>query len=210
MKNHNSWQINNNPNGFGSQVLYSNMSTTPWPALNQIRNQMHSQNNNRQNMWVQNGTNWIRNSPMPTQVNPSRSQNSPKNNYQSMSTASRPSRVPYNKPYSSVVNFVTNPNVPANSNNNRNNVNVNFLNNERTNIPGGNFSSGSLTGTQDSITSNQGSVKSNSNGEVTDDELREFSETLLSKDVNNAAKYVTLNVQKMTTSRSTVDEAPLP
>ncbi|CAH0551335.1 unnamed protein product [Brassicogethes aeneus] len=43
-----------------------------------------------------------------------------------------------------------------------------------------------------------------------DDELREFSETLLKKDVNNAAKYVQINLQMKTTSRSTVDEAPLP
>jgi hypothetical protein len=47
-------------------------------------------------------------------------------------------------------------------------------------------------------------------GEVKDDELREFSESLLNKDVNNAAKYVTINLQSKTTSRSERDEAPLP
>ena len=41
-----------------------------------------------------------------------------------------------------------------------------------------------------------------------DDELREFSEALLKKDTNNAAKYVTINYQGKTTSRSTKDEAP--
>lgn len=41
-----------------------------------------------------------------------------------------------------------------------------------------------------------------------DDELREFSEALLKKDVNNAFKYVTLNVQGRTTSQSKNDEAP--
>lgn len=46
--------------------------------------------------------------------------------------------------------------------------------------------------------------------DVTDEELREFSETLLTKDVNNAAKYVTINLQGKTTSRSNKDEAPLP
>lgn len=48
------------------------------------------------------------------------------------------------------------------------------------------------------------------NSNATDDELREFSEALLKKDVNNAMKYVTVNVQGKTISRSSVDEAPLP
>ncbi|GJQ76322.1 hypothetical protein Trydic_g2045 [Trypoxylus dichotomus] len=43
-----------------------------------------------------------------------------------------------------------------------------------------------------------------------DEELRQFSEALLKKDVNNAAKYVTINYQGKTTSRSTNDEAELP
>lgn len=42
----------------------------------------------------------------------------------------------------------------------------------------------------------------------TDNELREFSEALLKKDVNNAAKYVTINIQGKTTSSSKNDEAP--
>lgn len=48
------------------------------------------------------------------------------------------------------------------------------------------------------------------NSNATDDELREFSEALLKKDVNNAMKYVTVNLQGKTISRSSVDEAPLP
>lgn len=43
-----------------------------------------------------------------------------------------------------------------------------------------------------------------------DEELRQFSEALLRKDVNNAGKYVTINYQAKTTSRSQIDEAPLP
>ncbi|KAF2897264.1 hypothetical protein ILUMI_08904 [Ignelater luminosus] len=43
-----------------------------------------------------------------------------------------------------------------------------------------------------------------------DEELREFSENLLQRDTNNAARYVTINYQAKTTSRSQVDEAPLP
>lgn len=42
-----------------------------------------------------------------------------------------------------------------------------------------------------------------------DNELREFSEQLLKKDVNNAFKYVKLNIQGKTTSQSKNDEAPL-
>nr|XP_015837265.1 PREDICTED: poly(U)-specific endoribonuclease homolog isoform X2 [Tribolium castaneum] len=49
-----------------------------------------------------------------------------------------------------------------------------------------------------------------STNEVTDDELRNFAETLLTKDVNNAAKYVTINLQGKTTSGSSRDAAPLP
>lgn len=44
--------------------------------------------------------------------------------------------------------------------------------------------------------------------EASDDELREFSEELLKRDVNNAAKYVVVRFQGRTTSRSTKDEAP--
>ncbi|XP_066259522.1 endoribonuclease CG2145-like isoform X2 [Euwallacea similis] len=49
-----------------------------------------------------------------------------------------------------------------------------------------------------------------SDSTVTDDELRKFSESLLTKDSNNLMKYVTLNLQGTTTSRSPQDEAPLP
>lgn len=45
---------------------------------------------------------------------------------------------------------------------------------------------------------------------VTDIELREFSEKLLLEDKNNAARYVRINYQGRTTSRSRNDEAPLP
>lgn len=245
-RNRNSWQINNINNGFASQILLSNMSTTPWPALNQRRNQNNNhqtvrvqngtswirnsptptpvvnKNNNHQTMWVQNGTNWIRNSPH-TPVVPNRSQNMPDNsgrNNVMSNTRPNDSRVPPrgspnspnmpvpNTPFNTAVKFVTNP--TTSMNNNRNNVNVNFLNNERTNIPGGNFSSGPFKENQVNMTVKEGSSKDKSNGDVSDDELRDFSETLLSKDINNLAKYVTLNVQKMTSSRSTVDEAPLP
>ncbi|KAJ0182471.1 hypothetical protein K1T71_001840 [Dendrolimus kikuchii] len=53
---------------------------------------------------------------------------------------------------------------------------------------------------------NQG-VSSNS---VTDDEIIILSEDLLRKDVNNAAKYVTVNYQEKTTSQSKEDKASQP
>lgn len=46
------------------------------------------------------------------------------------------------------------------------------------------------------------------NIDITDNDLRQFSENLLQQDPNNAANLVTINYQKQTTSRSTKDEAP--
>ncbi|XP_028156226.1 poly(U)-specific endoribonuclease homolog [Ostrinia furnacalis] len=53
---------------------------------------------------------------------------------------------------------------------------------------------------------NQGS----SGSKPTDTELQTLTEELLKRDVNNAAKYVTVNYQEKTTSQSTDDKAPLP
>lgn len=60
-----------------------------------------------------------------------------------------------------------------------------------------------------SLKSEQGTHPSQTEASLSeDDELREFSEALLKKDTNNVAKYVTINYQGKTTSRSTKDEAP--
>ncbi|XP_049814380.1 endoribonuclease CG2145-like isoform X1 [Schistocerca nitens] len=45
---------------------------------------------------------------------------------------------------------------------------------------------------------------------VTDKELQTLSETLLKKDVNNAAKFIKINYQARTRSNSLTDAAPLP
>lgn len=58
------------------------------------------------------------------------------------------------------------------------------------------------------IVNNQGQ-NSNSNG-PSDVELQTLSEELLRKDVNNAAKYITVNYQEKTTGMSKDDKAPLP
>lgn len=216
-------------------MLQSNTSTTPWPTLNQRRNQLSSQINiNNQPIWVQNGSNWVRNSPMPSQaapisnVNSNRQQNNlvrpwnPSwNNPNNMNYAKNMAQnIPIaavtspktlisgqNRYQNSPVNFVTTTRMPTYNNWN---INVNLLNNERTKFAGGTFSSGSLIGSQHNTTYSSNGSEDQSGANVDDNELREFSEALLSKDSNNAAKYVTINVQKMTSSRSTVDEAPLP
>ncbi|CAH2102439.1 unnamed protein product [Euphydryas editha] len=58
------------------------------------------------------------------------------------------------------------------------------------------------------LVNNQGQ-NTNSNS-PSDTELQTLSEELLRKDVNNAAKYVTVNYQEKTTGSSTDDKAPLP
>lgn len=45
---------------------------------------------------------------------------------------------------------------------------------------------------------------------ITDEDLEKLSEALYIKDTNNANKYITLNLQKQTTSASTTDDAPQP
>lgn len=70
------------------------------------------------------------------------------------------------------------------------------------------FSSGSRAVNSGSNTGVQ--RQQSQNATVQDEELREFSENLLQRDTNNAAQYVTINYQAKTTSRSQVDEAPLP
>ncbi|CAG9863409.1 unnamed protein product [Phyllotreta striolata] len=121
-------------------------------------------------------------------------------------------------------NWVRNTPSPQQNLNNLHNTrpqtyNGNFLNNERhfnaypTNRGGavnGAFSSGSLlSDTRDSHTGNQ-RANSNQQIEVSDEELRQFSEDLLHKENNSPAQYVSVNFQGKTSSRSTVDEAPLP
>ncbi|XP_050346584.1 endoribonuclease CG2145-like [Nymphalis io] len=59
-----------------------------------------------------------------------------------------------------------------------------------------------------SIISNQGQGTNSNN--PSDAELQTMSEELLRKDINNAAKYVTVNYQEKTTSLSKEDKAPLP
>lgn len=142
------WKVNNANTGVNYQVLQTNASTTPWPALNQRRNpSLSNNNNNRQPMWVQNGSNWVKNSPSPTQFVPT-SGVTPK------STAVTPPTIP-RKPEVITINkapvlhqnipmkpkvtehrnppitVVTSPKTPAHNNRNHQNVNMNFLNNER-------------------------------------------------------------------------------
>nr|CAH7742237.1 unnamed protein product [Callosobruchus chinensis] len=61
---------------------------------------------------------------------------------------------------------------------------------------------------EDNTNEDSGTKQTDSN--VEDYELREFSEELLSKDINNPNRHVAVNLQGVTTSRSSKDEAPLP
>lgn len=110
-----------------------------------------------------------------------------------------------------------------NSNTRRDYVNPNISNqpNNNPNIRGNarptpkatpNYNAGTrLNPVGPSSNNNQNNEKSaNKINNVEDNELREFSEALLKKDVNNAAKFITINFQSKTTSRSQVDEAPQP
>lgn len=72
-----------------------------------------------------------------------------------------------------------------------------------------NFSSGTHFNNRVNHTSS-GHVPRENGNDVTDEELRDFFENLLENDVNNAARFVTINFQSKTTSRSQIDEAPLP
>lgn len=60
-----------------------------------------------------------------------------------------------------------------------------------------------------SIVNSNRNTQTNSNS-TTDLELQTLSEELLRKDVNNAAKYITVNYQEKTTSQSKDDKAPSP
>lgn len=237
IQNGSNWEVNKVTRGDRSQVLLTNSTTTPWPVLNRRINEFSPGNNSQQSVWIQNGSNWVRNPQsnvqMPSVQN--RPQNIPapnprnpwQNNRNNMPVISVTSpRTPNNhnniitsnnRPSGFAVGFISSPKTPTHTNNN---LNINFLDNERTKIPvnslntsninngkNGSFSLGSFVESENnSYQGSQDPIK----GDVDDDELREFSEVLLSKDTNNAAQYVTINLQKMTTSRSRVDEAPLP
>ncbi|CAL7943123.1 unnamed protein product [Xylocopa violacea] len=78
-------------------------------------------------------------------------------------------------------------------------------------LAGGALSGGGGAGT---TTANNKAYSSNptySKGNtITDEDLEKLSEALFIKDNNNANKYITLNLQKQTTSSSTTDDAPQP
>lgn len=212
--NKNRWQINSANNPGNSQVLQGNMSTTPWPSLNQRQNQSTSLRHiNQQPTWVQNGSNWLR-------IQNSQAINMHQNAL--VTTGSTPRNPLQNnmtnfRNMGQNVGFVSTINQQGNTN-----PNIPFLTNERNSSPGSNrFVPNQHNNYNNRGTSSAGPFSQNygnshddsngqSDGDVQDNELRDFSEILLSKDTNNVGKYVTINVQKMTSSRSPVDEAPLP
>nr|CAI5846990.1 unnamed protein product [Callosobruchus analis] len=71
-------------------------------------------------------------------------------------------------------------------------------------------SSKQSTGFKGEENANEDTGTKQADSNVEDYELREFSEELLGKDVNNPNRHVVVNLQGVTTSRSSKDEAPLP
>ncbi|CAK9802748.1 Endoribonuclease CG2145 [Anthophora quadrimaculata] len=66
---------------------------------------------------------------------------------------------------------------------------------------------GAASGPQKTYSSNPTFSKGNT---ITDEDLEKLSEALYIKDNNNANRYITLNLQKQTTSSTTADDAPQP
>lgn len=211
----NAWQRVNT-----SSYDYNNQA---WPALGSRKNQQNVQTSTRTPQWIRpsNGPNWVRNTPLPQNIN-----NSPQNS---------------NNPSKNAINPVENSNIkpPPNSNTRLTDHNI-FLNNERNSNSGsinsrpnsatissqnvrpnqkrinGNGGVNSVISSGSAITDTDGNkakiqeTGSSQTNDVDDNELRQFAEDLLSKDSNNAAQYVNVNLQGTTTSRSTTDQAPLP
>ncbi|CAH1109730.1 unnamed protein product [Psylliodes chrysocephalus] len=189
----NAWQHNwsnaTNTQYVNTQQFGKKSPTTPWPALGRQRYQNNVPSSTRAPLWVRpnNGPSWVRNTPSPQQ----------NSNFQNTRTQTHTNNFLNNE--REIVNEGKSANLP-NRNTDR------FNNNNGINSV---FSSGSMMSeTRDSHRQNQGS-NGNQNSDVSDDELRQFSEELLNRD-NSPAQYVSVNFQGMTSSRSTNDEAPLP
>ncbi|XP_076247621.1 uncharacterized protein LOC143187348 [Calliopsis andreniformis] len=77
-------------------------------------------------------------------------------------------------------------------------------------IAGGALAGAAATGTLDSTKKYSSNPTYSKGNTITDEDLEKLSEALFIKDNNNANRYITLNLQKQTTSSSTADEAPQP
>ncbi|XP_023016657.1 endoribonuclease Arlr isoform X1 [Leptinotarsa decemlineata] len=214
----NPWHARNNHGPIIEPYLGTNSkSTTPWPSLGRHTNRQNvfPTNTTKAPMWVRpnNGPNWVRNTPVPPQGT---------SNRDLLGVVST-------KPMNTNTVFINNerggtaggviissiPSVPNTPSHNRNTMPVRSSDSmplrgqNNNNRAGGVISSGSMVKGAMNNAERQNGGETNPT-EVTDNELREFAEELLNKDINNAAVHVTLNLQGMTTSRSTVDQAPLP
>ncbi|KAJ8973547.1 hypothetical protein NQ317_018392 [Molorchus minor] len=230
---------NTNKNvSFEPQLQSNGKSTTPWPALGRPRNSQtpnFSQNNqrsntNRQSTWTRpsghlqntrnaanSNVNFLnsergftgsntQNKPnsVPNAVTTNKNQRVNTQNTASVGLVSNPSLTPPNK------NVPNMPPVQGGSNNNQ--LSVNAANGMKGVMPTGFHGDSGNNPQQENKNTDQNpgsDVEGNDLG-VEDYELREFSEELITKDINNAARHVTINLQGKTTSRSMNDEAPLP
>lgn len=204
---------------------------------NQQPNTPQSPKPNNQPMWVrpENGPNWMRNPStpsrntgsnantnflnnerggMPNMPNHRPNSNQPSqsqggSSYAQVARPSTPNQTPnLNKPSQVGSNNAQaiNPGQPVVVGGGKN-PNTNTNNNMKGMVP-----TGSITNKPNTANQNTNAEPNNmkTTEDVEDYELREFSEELLVKDSNNAARFVTVNLQGMTTSRSTNDEAALP
>ncbi|KAJ8962791.1 hypothetical protein NQ318_001190 [Aromia moschata] len=231
---------NKNASLISPQWQTNQKSTTPWPALGQPRNRQTNtpQNANPQSVWTQNnkngplnggtnsqgnkvGTNSKNSAHLNTDfLNNERGslgvnrQSSKKNTGTSVSTQKSndaPTRA------SNVANQGQNLNVPRTPllEGGRGNQNTGNTMMTGANFAGSKVNNGGKTPAQEedldgNVNEDVGNDQQNNDGGVQDFELREFSEELLTKDINNAARFVTVNYQGMTTSRSMEDKAPQP
>ncbi|XP_060530388.1 endoribonuclease CG2145-like isoform X2 [Cylas formicarius] len=198
-------------------------STTPWPSLGQTPNRRMVNRRPTQGTapkWIQQNNIWIKNEQAQAASAQSQISGTEKNSNNNGAAANgaiisnpKQQRLSQNNPDSgttaksnSANNFPATPATPEGSRRG-------FVKNSPTPVVGGQtLPNVSPSGPGTEVDAPDEVVEKPTSGDsaVTDDELREFSETLLKKDLNNAAKYVVANFQGMTSSRSERDEALQP
>ncbi|CAH1993416.1 unnamed protein product [Acanthoscelides obtectus] len=227
----NAWSTPNSTQYTSNGPQFNQKSTTPWPALGQRPQQRNAalSNTKREPTWVRpnNGTIWVRNNPSGQNQNNNQAQNGQR----IQANLDRGLTSNYN------VQFINNEkNTGLNLHSDKNsaqNALLDALNvGNRGLQPGQSRATDVGQGTtqiagtdsnkkniltepstgfrgQDNHGDDNVDAKQADSG-VEDYELREFSEELLGKDVNNPNRHVMINLQGKTTSRSSKDEAPLP
>ncbi|XP_030753403.1 poly(U)-specific endoribonuclease homolog isoform X1 [Sitophilus oryzae] len=224
----NPWKINQNPGQKADPLPGNVKSTTPWPALGQRWTERTTSPNIRSpattqgpKKWIQQNNLWIRNEQVASGGFPSAvtGQGSVNNNNKpnlapnlpnfGTSTTKKPvsnSQTSNGKPVGSYAAAIADKTMSTTS------VPLKTSTKGFSPVTGADNKNLLSTGSnnEDLVGNKQAEDSSSDTSGISDNELREFSEMLIRKDTNNAMKYVTLNLQGKTTSRSTNDEAPEP